>query len=199
MRDSSQRTGDDALGDLFEGPGDLDVIAALAGLLEPVAPSPSARAALLDAAREPGRLHRFAAQVAALVDVSIDKAKALLDRLADPAAWERGLFPGLDAVWVEGGPAAAQCVRGFGRLAAGAEFPLHDHLGRETMLILEGGLEDSLGARKRPGDLHVMDEGTRHAYHATPGGADLLFFVVIREGIVIDGAGPLRHRDAPAG
>ena len=183
------------LDELALGRSDADLLAeALMTELEPIAPSGTLRAALLDATARPGRLARFAAKLAAMVDVSLDKAHELLERVTRAELWERDLVPGLEAIWVEGGPAVAQCVRGFARLAAGREFPEHHHLGRETMLILEGAMIDSSGAVVRPGETYVMEAGTTHSYRAAPGGTDLLFFTVVREGITI-GDGEVRHRD----
>lgn len=173
---------------------DLLVAALLEGL-EPLAPSATLRERVMASARAPGRLARFADKLAAMIDVTIDKAKELLDRAADASLWERDLVPGLDALWVEGGPAVAGCVRGFARLAAGAAFPVHTHLGEETTLVLEGAMIESGGAVVRPGETLVMKAGDTHSYAAAGGGPDLVFFVVVREGIAIEGAGELRHRD----
>ncbi|MFO0744331.1 MAG: cupin domain-containing protein [Myxococcota bacterium] len=100
----------------------------------------------------------------------------------------------MDALWVEGGAAAARCIRGFARLRAGATFPDHTHLGVELQLVLEGTLLDSNGVVARPGDIVRSEPGTSHSYFAAPGGPDLLFFVVAAEGIELPG-GVLRHRD----
>lgn len=178
-----------------EEPGDVEVIAALADALTPVLPSASLRSAILDATRAPGRLHRFAERLAAMIDVTVTKARELLDRATDASLWERDLVPGLDALWVEGGPAVAQCIRGFARLRAGATFPDHRHLGPETTLVLEGAMLESGGAVVRPGEIHEMREGSEHRYSAAPGGTDLLFFVVVGQGIAFPGGPELRHRD----
>lgn len=182
---------DDALDDLR----DADILAALVDSLEPIAPSAAARAALLAATQAPGRLHRFADKVASMLDVTVEKAKALLDRVADAVLWERDLFPGMDALWVDGGPGAANCIRGFARLRAGEAFPEHDHLGVETQLVLEGAMLVSDGRVVRPGEVIRSEPGTSHSYRAAPGGPDLLFFVVVAEGITLPD-GDLRHRDA---
>ncbi|MCC6624687.1 MAG: transcriptional regulator [Deltaproteobacteria bacterium] len=178
-----------------EEPGDADVLAALAGALAPMAPPPALRARILDATRAPGRLHRFADKLAAMLDVTIDKARELLDRAADASLWERELVPGMDALWVEGGPAVAGCIRGFARLRAGVAFPDHRHLGPETTLVLEGAMLESGGATVRPGETLVMHEGSEHNYRAAPGGTDLLFFVVVGQGIAFPGGSELLHRD----
>jgi len=178
-----------------EQPGDADVLAALAALLAPIAPSAAARAAIRDATSAPGRLHRFADKIAAMIDVTVGKARELLDRVADASLWDKDLVPGMDALWVEGGPSAGQCIRGFARLAAGAAFPDHRHLGDEETLVLEGAMVESGGAVVRPGETLVMRQGSEHNYRAAPGGTDLLFFVVVREGIAFPGGPELKHRD----
>lgn len=174
---------------------DDQLVAALLAGLVPVAPRVALRERVLASARAPGRLARFADRLAAMIDVTIDKAKELLERVADASLWERDLVPGLDALWVEGGPAVAGCIRGFARLGAGKAFPVHTHLGEETTLVLEGAMVESGGAVVRPGETLVMKAGDTHSYSAAGGGPDLLFFVVIREGIAIEGAGEMRHRD----
>lgn len=179
----------------FEGLQDSDdaeLAAALVMALAPIAPPPALRARILDATRE-GRLHRFADAIAAMIDVTVDKARELLDRIADPSVWQRDLFPGLDAVWVAGGPAVAGCIRGFARLGAGQTFPEHEHRGVERQLVLQGAMIDSSGNVARPGDETRMEAGTRHAYRAADG-VDLLLFVVIEHGVDV-GEVQLRHQD----
>ena len=176
-------------------PADAAVLARLADTLAPVAPDAALRSALLARARGPGRLDRFAAAVAAMVDVSIDKARELLDRVADTSRWERDLFPGMHALWVEGGPAAANCIRGFARLDAGAAFPEHEHVGDEATLVLEGVMLESGGAVVRPGETIVMPAGTAHYYRAAPDGPDLLFFVVAKTAIGFPDGAALHPRD----
>ncbi len=174
---------------------EAELLARLADTLTPVTPDAALRAALLAKASGPGRLHRFAEAVAAMVDVSVDKARELLDRVADATRWERDLFPGMDALWVEGGPAAANCIRGFARLDAGAAFPDHEHIGDEATLVLEGVMLESGGAVVRPGETIVMRAGTAHNYRAAPDGPDLLFFVVAKTAIGFPGGPALNARD----
>ena len=186
----------DNLDEVMELSGDADVLAtALVADLEPIEPTVGLRDRLLATTRGPGRLYRFAAKIAAMIDVSVDKAKELLDRVAKAELWERDLVPGLDALWVEGGPAAAQCIRGFARLQAGASFPDHEHLGPETTLVLEGTMIDSLGTTVRPGETYSMEPGSLHNYRAASGGTDLLFFVVVSQGISIGPGVVMKHRD----
>jgi hypothetical protein len=188
-------------GDLDLEPGDLDLIAAaLTADLAPLAPAPSTRERLLQTG--PSRFARFARTLADLIDVSVDRAKALLERaldLADPVrmasnAWEPLPIPGACTLWVEGGSAVAGCIRGFVRIPAGSDFPEHRHLGDEKVLVLDGAILDSSGLEYHPGDIAEMPAGSSHSYRARDGGTDLLVFAVVREGIDI-GDLAFRHRD----
>lgn len=177
--------------ELYDGHGDdaesmsaaeLGLIALCEGLNE-LEPPPELRARLLDDAVLPSRFSRFATQVAELLDVGLDKARELLARIDDPAAWSHEL-PGISFLWVEGGPRVANAVRGFVRVDAGLEFPHHEHLGDESILVLQGGFEDLERARVfRPGDVDHMSQGTSHAFRVLSGGPDLLKLAVVQGGL----------------
>jgi quercetin dioxygenase-like cupin family protein len=156
---------------------------ALCDGLPAIEPPAALRARLLDAAVSPSRLARFAEQVADLLDVGLDKARELLARIDDPAAWSHDL-PGISFLWVEGGPRVAQAVRGFVRVQAGLEFPHHEHLGDEVTLVLQGAFEDHDRKRVfRPGDIDRMSQGTSHGFHVLSDGPDLLKLAVVQTGL----------------
>jgi quercetin dioxygenase-like cupin family protein len=151
--------------------------------LDQVPAPPALRERLLEDAAKSGRLWPFAAQVAELLDLGLDKAKELLDRIDDPSAWVEEL-PGISFLWVEGGPRVADAVRGFVRVRAGLAFPEHEHLGDEITLVLQGGFQD-LDRQQvvRPGELDRMPTGTSHGFVALDGGADLLKLAVVHKGL----------------
>ena len=91
---------------------------------------------------------------------------AILDRTLEKIGWEFEAVPGIETLWVEGGPAVANCIRGFVRMAPGAEFPHHRHVGDETALVLEGAVIDSTGNVYLPGDVVHMPAGSEHGYSA---------------------------------
>jgi hypothetical protein len=66
----------------------------LSEALPAVAPSADLRARLLDDARPQERLARFAGVVAELLDVGIDHARRLIERIDDATAWSHEL-PGI--------------------------------------------------------------------------------------------------------
>lgn len=168
------------------GASDRDTVQALQRVSEAlgeIEPPPQLRARLLESAGKSGRLWRFANSVADMLDVGLDKAKELLDRIDDASAWVDEL-PGISFLWVEGGPRVADAVRGFVRVRAGMAFPDHEHLGDEITLILQGGFEDASRARVfRPGEIDRMPPGTSHAFTALADGPDLVKLAVVHGGL----------------
>lgn len=154
----------------------------LSDALPELAPPPSLRARILEAAAPQARLARYAGAVAELLDLGLDKAKALLERIDDPSAWVDEL-PGVQFLWVDGGPRVAAAVRGFLRVEPGLDFPEHEHLGDEVTLVLQGGFEDpARGLSFRAGEIDRMPQGTTHMFRALPG-AKLLKLSVVQTGL----------------
>jgi quercetin dioxygenase-like cupin family protein len=154
-------------------------------------PAPPALRDLLRGAPLGGRLHRFAEPLAQLMDVDLARARALLDHIDAPGAFEAGPFPGLDITLchVEGGPAVANAITGFVRVAPGLSFPEHEHLGEEHVLVLQGRLvERGTGLESGPGDIVTRAAGTSHELSALPGGTDLLYLAVVQTGVKIGDA-----------
>lgn len=157
----------------------------LSEALEPVVPSGDLRLRLMAAVPVSGRYERFAAAVAELLDLGIDRARALLDKLDDASLFSVEM-PGIALCWVEGGPAVANAVRGFVRVAAGTHFPEHAHMGVEKVLVLQGSYTDPARGRVfRPGDIDVMDADTAHDYLVPADGPDLVMLSVTQVGLRI--------------
>jgi quercetin dioxygenase-like cupin family protein len=151
--------------------------------LQPIAPSAPLRARLMASAKPETRLLRFAAAVAGLLEVSVERASELLARVDDRSAFSVEL-PGVSLLWVDGGPSLANAVRGFVRVEAGCEFPEHEHLGEETVLVLQGRYVDSgTGEVFGPGDLARMPAGSSHGFRVPKGGPDLLKLAVVQVGL----------------
>lgn len=141
-----------------------DAFAALALALPAEAPPPSLRERILADARPP-RLAAMIEKVATLFDVTLARARALLERLDDADAWVAGPVPDSWILFVDGaGPKRAGAFCGFVKMGAGVTWPPHKHLGREYMLVLEGGFRETGGAEVHPGQLHVMEEGSSHGF-----------------------------------
>lgn len=172
----------------LEEPAELDELAILARRLAgspstELAPSAEARARLLADVTPEGRFERFVPAVAAMADVSDAQARAWLDAVWGAAPlWEKAA-PGARAWWVEGGPRAANALRGFVHIAAGGGLPHHKHLGDEHVLVIQGAARVSTGERLRAGDSLVTPAGDEHAFEAVQGGPDLLVFTVAYQGL----------------
>ncbi|MEW2395741.1 cupin domain-containing protein [Streptomyces sp. NPDC046862] len=83
----------------------------------------------------------------------------------DSLRWERWEEPGRAGVdvyrlYVTDGAAPGAAM--ITRMAPGAHGDLHEHLGYELILVLEGELYNDNGDRYRPGDLVVEQPGSIH-------------------------------------
>lgn len=167
--------------------GELAATLLLAEAASPTAPPVGQREALLRELADTPRFERFADTVAALLDIEHCAACALLDQLADRDNFVEAL-PGVELFWVEGGPRVANAVRGFVRVAAGRQFPEHEHAGEERVLVLQGAFEDpSRGCSFYPGDLDTMPAGSCHDHRVPEDGPDLLVLAVVDVGMKVAG------------
>ena len=168
------------------------VVTSLALAATPVAPPPSLREQLLVAAgatAQPtlaGGFSRFAASVAALLDVTADRARALLAKISDPGSWVPGFAPEMSLYHLKGGPATAGLVVGFITLTRGATFPHHRHLGDEWGLVLQGRMLDEDGQVYRPGDTSMKLAETEHSFRAGDD-EDLIYLALLRGGLEVGG------------
>ncbi|WP_082207115.1 cupin domain-containing protein [Corallococcus macrosporus] len=141
--------------------------AALASL---VVPPPAVLARLMDQMEGPGRLARFADQVAAFFDLPRERALALLESVSDPAAWMPGPVEGSELMPVEPGPAREGTMAAILRLQPGVRYPRHTHHGREWNLVLEGGFREDDGHEVWPGEALEKTDGSAHGFTALPEG-----------------------------
>ncbi len=131
----------------------------------PIAPSERTRIRLLATLRGPDRFQPFFQELSQLFDLPVEKLRPILALVDLPEAWELGPLPIIHLIHFQAGPKLAASDAGLVRLAAGATFPRHVHLGRESTVVLEGTMLD--GDRLyRPGDLIEWPTGTTHTYHA---------------------------------
>lgn len=137
-----------------------------------------------------GRFERFAQRLGALYDVTVERAREILGLIERPASWEMQV-PGIGLVHFDGGPACAGADCGFVRLAPGAIFPYHKHLGDEATVILEGSLHDATNGKTiEAGEAYDLLAGTEHAL-VNKGSVDCIFAARAMHGIEIGGA-PMR-------
>ncbi|MBZ5713564.1 cupin domain-containing protein [Nannocystis pusilla] len=155
-----------------------EAFTALSLALPPASPRSDARARLLAAVAAPeARFAPFVARLARLVDVAHERARELLASLARADVWQT-VLPDVELVHLSGGPATAGADVGFVRIAAGATFPHHRHLGDERCLILQGGFVEDDGTVTRAGASTYRPAGTAHTLTALPG-EDLVYAVVV--------------------
>jgi hypothetical protein len=140
-------------------------LAQVAGSLGTVEPSPSTRARLMDTVGGTDRFAPFLAPLGRILDMSADALRAVLARIDDAASWMPGL-PGMQLMHFDAGPRMRTADAGFIRLAPGASFPRHRHLGHEVNFVLEGAMRDG-DTVHGPGAVVVYDKDSEHLYTAT--------------------------------
>jgi anti-sigma factor ChrR (cupin superfamily) len=184
--DSPQEDGlqEDVLKDMPLWAGDMaeaavvEAFTALSLALRPARASADARARLLAAVAAPERrFSPFVARLARLLDLAHERVGELLVSLARTDVWEH-VLPNVELFHLEGGPATAGADVGFVRVAAGAQFPHHNHLGDEHVLVLQGGFVEDDGTVVRAGAGSFRAAGSAHSLTALPE-QDLLYAVVV--------------------
>jgi quercetin dioxygenase-like cupin family protein len=170
----------------------VDYQSASEAMIAPIAPPSHVRDRLL-ASVGGGRFEPFAARLATMYDVSVDRARELLSLIERPASYEPQI-PGVWLVHFEGGPAYTEADCGFIKVAKGGMFPPHRHLGEEAALIITGTIRDmKSGTLLRPGDNYVQAEGTDH-YLVADGEEDCIFAARAMNGIEVAGVPVRPHR-----
>jgi hypothetical protein len=155
--------------------------------LPPALPPADFRERLLGAALPEHRLTRYAEPIAALLDIDRAAAEALIARIDDPSAWI-DFLPGISLLPAPAGPLTTGALRGFVRVRAGVEFPEHEHLGDEAVMIMQGYYSDSVtGEVFGPGDTPRMSVDTQHSFRVFADGPDLLGLVVAQGGLRAQG------------
>jgi anti-sigma factor ChrR (cupin superfamily) len=71
---------------------------------------------------------------------------------------------------------------GFVRLAPGATFPYHRHIGGELVLLIEGSFIEDDGTVVRAGEGQDLAAGTSHSFTAPPD-AGCILAVLIWQGL----------------
>lgn len=161
-------------------PAELSELLQASAPASTAAPSAARRLALLAATQRP--ILAYAERVARLAQMTLDDAKALLQRRVGGPGWEPGPEPGIFFLEVNAGPALAGAVVGLVAVPADSGFPEHEHIGEELVLVLSGGIVDDTGRQYEAGDLVTAQAGSQHSFRSAPG-EDLLYLSVIQEGV----------------
>jgi quercetin dioxygenase-like cupin family protein len=166
---------------------DRDPIAATLALsARPAAPSGALRDRVLLSIATTHRFEDLEERLAELVDLPRAAAASLLLAIDSATAWSTGPRSGVELLHFAGGPAVASAITGLVRIAPGAEFPEHEHVGDETVLVLQGALRDSSGSEHRRGEILPMPASSVHSLRAI-GTVALIYLAVIHGGVRIDG------------
>jgi quercetin dioxygenase-like cupin family protein len=137
------------------------------------------------------RFAPFYGALGALFDLNDSELASVFERAANPDEWSPAPVPSTALLHLQGGPRVVSADNGLVRIAAGAAFPRHRHLGPERVLVLQGGYRDEpSGKVYRAGDWHEMPADSTHAYVALPDG-ELLLAVSLSGGVDVDGYGML--------
>jgi putative transcriptional regulator len=163
-----------------------ETLADLALSLPRSTPSPEVRARVLESIGTTNRFAMFAAQVAKLIDVGVDKARELVGRIDDLKSWVATPVEGVFSYDLPVGPAVADAVVGFVRMRPGVVFPDHEHMGDEAMFVVQGSCIDSSGIVIKRGDLIRLAPGTHHDFKALPG-PDFIYLGIAKNGFMMFG------------
>jgi len=179
---------EDRLDPLQTAADDDDEAAALSELLVPALTTPPStlRDRLMRQWTPGSRFALVLDAVTDLLDLPREIVADLLAGIDKPESWEPGPFEGLALYHLPRAPRHANAIVGFVRLAAGAVFPEHEHLGQETVLVVQGGIDDSEGSQFRVGDISRLPAGTAHHFRAAPH-VDLVYLAIVDRGISIGG------------
>jgi len=137
----------------------------------------------------------FVRRAASLLDVDADAMGTLFTAMDDADRWMPGPGDGIELFHIDAGPAVAGAITGFVRLAPGATFPHHRHVGFEDVLVLEGSFSDEHG------EVVAGMEAPRPASsaHETRAGVrGCVYLAVSRDGLAFDDEDPIGPDDPRA-
>ncbi len=122
---------------------------------------------------------RQLAALARFVDLSVEAAREILARARKAGEWEGGPIPNMRLFHFTGGSLTAGADVGLVGIPAGAAFPWHAHVGKESVLILSGGYTDNSGQHFGPGDFDERADGQAHSYVCDTG-EEMVLALVLR-------------------
>lgn len=149
----------------------------------------SVRTRLLDSVAKDVPMTAMLPRLQQLFDIASEQAQALLAAARDPSSkrWQSAGVAGAQLLHLQGGPTLAQADCGLVRLEPGAVFPLHEHLGDEWALVLDGCIGEVGGRSFNAGDVAFSAAGSRHALE-TLGNQSVVLATVNFEGIRVQGS-----------
>jgi mannose-6-phosphate isomerase-like protein (cupin superfamily) len=172
---------------LQESTSPLSDHAAVLASLSPKNAREGRKQALLNRALRTHRFPEFEDCIAFLAEISHEAARDLLLRIDAQASWEAGPIPGIALFHFSGGPSVHNAITGFVRLEKeGTAFPSHEHVGAETVVILQGAMRDDDGTLHTAGDQIDMPAGSAHAF-VSEGSVPLVYLAIVQDAVIIAG------------
>lgn len=168
-----------------------ELVDAVAADLSEEPPPTDGRSRLLDAIENANRFAYLAPKVADLLGVAESTALTHLAGLDDPTAWGPGVLPGTTMVAVPTDREDVGIV--WLKMPAGMEFPHHEHLGSEKVLVVQGRYIDHRGVLHPPGTVLTEDAESEHSFHIDADGPEFICLAVVQGGIRIGDADVTRE------
>lgn len=151
---------------------------ALGLALSPATPPIDLRARFMARASGPARFSPFLDRLIDLFDLPEADTQREIDAILDPKAeWEE-LVPGCTFRDFDGGAQLGEAHAGIIRVAPGAAFPNHRHVGEERVLMMQGRVRDTDGTEYRAGDVIVMPDGSEHELSVV-GDTEVIYAAVV--------------------
>lgn len=153
----------------------------LLDVIEPEAPSASARDRLVRSLAGPHRFLPFLDEASALFDMEPDAMMQVFERTEHTEAWQQTGVPGVSFEHFAAGPALGGADSGLVRFAPGACFPSHQHHGRELTFVLQGRITFSDGVTLGPGEQRLIRGGS----HSVEAGDEEVLYLTFHEGFSV--------------
>jgi anti-sigma factor ChrR (cupin superfamily) len=158
-------------------------------ILEPSAPgetivAPMVRDKLLKKAGGIAPYSLYHGEMAKLLQGNANVLRAELQNMPHPSTWVDGPIDRCRLFPCSANAPERDAIRTLVLMESGSHFPTHEHMGDETVLVVQGSMLAEDGTIYRPGDTLFMPAGTSHAFDV-PEGLDLIYLAVVDQGIRI--------------
>jgi hypothetical protein len=161
----------------------LELTSALPTDIADLAPPAGGRERLVEGIGHVNRFGYLAGRVVELLGVTEDRALEWLSGLDEPSNWGPGVLPGT-TMWTV--PTERENVGiVWLKMPAGMEFPHHEHLGSEEVLVVQGRYIDHRGVLHPPGAVLREHESSEHSFHIDAQGPDFICLAIVEGGIRI--------------
>lgn len=122
--------------------------------------------------------------MARLLQASKGAVNAEMGLMPHPASWVDGPIPDCRLLPWTAESDKEDSIMALVLMESGSHFPMHEHIGDETVLIVQGSLLNDDGKLYRPGEQLHMVAGTSHEFNV-PEGLDLIYLAISEKGVRI--------------